>query len=96
MTPTAKGQPDPENTIPKPTPDLGVPDRYRGCLLGSRWGDGLGTTLEFRRPGSFEPIDDMVGGGPFRLQPGQMDRRHVDGALPRRNRGRSARERSSP
>ena len=30
-----------------------------------------GTTLEFRSPGSFEPIDHMVGGGPFRLQPGQ-------------------------
>ena len=31
----------------------------------------MGTTLEFRSPGSFEPIDDMVGGGPFRLEPGQ-------------------------
>ena len=34
-------------------------------------GDALGTTLEFTTPGSFEPIDDMVGGGPFDLQPGQ-------------------------
>ncbi len=34
-------------------------------------GDALGTTLEFTRPGSFTPIDDMVGGGPFRLAPGQ-------------------------
>lgn len=46
-------------------------DRFRGCLLGLAAGDALGTTLEFRSPGSFEPIDDMVGGGPFRLQPGQ-------------------------
>ena len=46
-------------------------DRFRGCLLGLAAGDALGTTLEFKRPGSFEPIDDMVGGGPFRLQPGQ-------------------------
>jgi ADP-ribosyl-[dinitrogen reductase] hydrolase len=46
-------------------------DRYRGTLLGPDVGDALGTTLEFRRPGSFQPIDDMVGGGPFRLQPGQ-------------------------
>lgn len=45
-------------------------DRYRGCLLGLAAGDALGTTLEFRRPGSFEPIDDMVGGGPFGLEPG--------------------------
>lgn len=46
-------------------------DRYRGCLLGLAVGDALGTTLEFTTPGHFTPIDDMVGGGPFRLQPGQ-------------------------
>jgi ADP-ribosylglycohydrolase len=34
-------------------------------------GDALGTTLEFQRPGTFEPISDMVGGGPFDLAPGQ-------------------------
>ena len=45
-------------------------DRYRGCLLGLAAGDALGTTLEFRRPGSFKPITDMVGGGPFMLEPG--------------------------
>ena len=45
-------------------------DRFRGCLMGLAAGDALGTTLEFRRPGSFEPIDDMVGGGPFGLDPG--------------------------
>ena len=42
-------------------------DRFRGCLLGLAAGDALGTTLEFKRPGSFEPIDDMVGGGPHRV-----------------------------
>ena len=46
-------------------------DRFRGCLLGLAAGDALGTTLEFRSPGTFEPIDDMVGGGPFGLEPGQ-------------------------
>jgi ADP-ribosyl-[dinitrogen reductase] hydrolase len=45
--------------------------RYRGCLLGLAAGDALGTTLEFRRPGSFEPITDMVGGGPFGLKAGE-------------------------
>lgn len=45
--------------------------RFRGCLLGLAAGDALGTTLEFRPPGTFEPITDMVGGGPFRLEPGQ-------------------------
>ncbi|HOG48386.1 MAG TPA: ADP-ribosylglycohydrolase family protein [Anaerolineae bacterium] len=46
-------------------------ERYRGALLGLAAGDALGTTLEFRTPGSFEPIEDIVGGGPFDLQPGQ-------------------------
>lgn len=47
-----------------------VRDRYRGTLLGLAAGDALGTTLEFQPPGTFEPIDDMVGGGPFRLPAG--------------------------
>ncbi len=46
-------------------------ERYRGCLLGLAAGDALGTTLEFKPPGSFVPIEDMVGGGPFHLAPGQ-------------------------
>jgi ADP-ribosyl-[dinitrogen reductase] hydrolase len=46
-------------------------DRFRGCLLGLAVGDAVGTTVEFRSRGSFEPLTDMVGGGPFRLRPGQ-------------------------
>ncbi len=46
-------------------------DRFLGCLLGLAAGDALGTTLEFMSPGSFNPLSDMVGGGPFRLAPGQ-------------------------
>ncbi len=46
-------------------------DRFRGCLLGLAACDALGTTLEFESPGTFEPIADMVGGGPFHLKPGQ-------------------------
>ena len=45
--------------------------RYRGCLLGLAVGDALGTTLEFSPPGTFTPIEDMIGGGPFNLKPGQ-------------------------
>ncbi len=45
--------------------------KYQGALLGLAAGDALGTTLEFKPPGSFSPIDDMVGGGPFHLEPGQ-------------------------
>lgn len=46
-------------------------DRYRGCLLGLAAGDALGTALEFQAPGTFEPIDDMVGGGLLGLDAGQ-------------------------
>lgn len=46
-------------------------ERYRGCLLGLAVGDALGAPLEFRVPGSFTPIDDMVGGGSFDVMPGQ-------------------------
>ncbi|GET39802.1 ADP-ribosylglycohydrolase family protein [Microseira wollei] len=46
-------------------------ERYRGCLLGLAAGDAVGTTLEFQPPDTFTPIKDMVGGGPFGLQPGE-------------------------
>lgn len=46
-------------------------DRAAGCLVGLACGDAVGTTLEFHEPGSFEPITDMIGGGPFSLEPGQ-------------------------
>lgn len=46
-------------------------DRFAGALLGLACGDAVGTTLEFAPRGSFRPITDMVGGGPFRLKPGQ-------------------------
>ena len=46
-------------------------ERAEGALLGLAVGDAVGTTLEFAAPGTFEPITDMVGGGPFGLAPGQ-------------------------
>jgi ADP-ribosylglycohydrolase len=53
-----------------PIPELSR-SRYQGCLLGLAAGDALGTSLEFMRPGSFSPINDIVGGGPFDLAPGE-------------------------
>jgi ADP-ribosylglycohydrolase len=47
-----------------------VKSRYEGVLLGLAAGDALGTTVEFKPPGSFEPMTDMVGGGPFHLTRG--------------------------
>ena len=46
-------------------------ERFQGCLLGLAAGDALGTALEFQQPGTFRPIADMIGGGPFVLSPGQ-------------------------
>lgn len=50
---------------------MDLQDRFLGCLLGLAAGDAVGTTVEFRPRGSFEPLTGMVGGGPFRLQAGQ-------------------------
>jgi len=46
-------------------------DRYKGALIGLAVGDALGTTLEFSLPGTFTPITNMVGGGPFNLEAGK-------------------------
>jgi ADP-ribosylglycohydrolase len=46
-------------------------DRYGGALVGLAVGDALGTALEFKAPGTFKPITDLIGGGPFGLEPGQ-------------------------
>jgi ADP-ribosylglycohydrolase len=50
---------------------MDLQNRFLGCLLGLAAGDAVGTTVEFRPRGSFTPLLDMVGGGPFGLQAGQ-------------------------
>ncbi len=45
--------------------------RYRGALMGLAAGDALGATVKLKPAGSFTPVTDMVGGGPFHLEPGQ-------------------------
>lgn len=46
-------------------------DRAIGCLVGLAVGDAVGTTVEFLPRGSYPKLTDMVGGGPFKLKPGQ-------------------------
>ena len=43
-----------------------------GCLVGLAVGDALGTAVEFQSPGAFEELTDMIGGGAFDLNPGQV------------------------
>jgi ADP-ribosylglycohydrolase len=45
-------------------------ERYQGSLVGLACGDALGATLQFRVPGQFTPLNDMLGGGHWQLQPG--------------------------
>lgn len=51
--------------------DEAIRDRAIGALLGLAVGDAIGTTLEFKRRDTYEPLSDMVGGGPFGLKPGE-------------------------
>ena len=44
--------------------------RFLGALLGLATGDAVAAATQFRRPGSFTPVGDMLGGGPFDLPRG--------------------------
>lgn len=48
-----------------------ISDKYIGCLVGLAVGDAIGTTIEFKPKGSFEPVTNITGGGVFRLDAGQ-------------------------
>ena len=45
-------------------------ERFLGALLGLAVGDALAAATQYRRPGSFTPVGDLVGGGPFELPRG--------------------------
>ncbi|WP_041357544.1 ADP-ribosylglycohydrolase family protein [Methylorubrum extorquens] len=62
-------RPIPER-LPSTTLDA-IRDRALGALVGLAVGDAVGTTVEFRHRGTFNPVTDMVGGGPFNLRPGE-------------------------
>ncbi|HTN15595.1 MAG TPA: ADP-ribosylglycohydrolase family protein [Sphingomonadaceae bacterium] len=59
--------------VPLAAPDTSldaIRNRAMGAMLGLAVGDALGTTLEFRPRDSYPRLMDMVGGGPFGLEPG--------------------------
>jgi ADP-ribosyl-[dinitrogen reductase] hydrolase len=45
-------------------------ERFVGALLGLAVGDAVGAATQYRRPGSFAPVGDLIGGGPFELPRG--------------------------
>ena len=45
-------------------------DRFHGALLGLAVGDAVAAATQYRRPGTFSPVGDMLGGGPFDLPRG--------------------------
>ncbi len=61
-------------SIPPPREDLSaariIRDRYHGVMLGLAVGDALGASVQYRAPGSFTPLGDMLGGGPFEMPRG--------------------------
>ncbi|MEQ7874334.1 ADP-ribosylglycohydrolase family protein [Sphingomonas sp. ASV193] len=60
--------------VPERKPETSVKairQRAIGALLGLAVGDALGTTLEFSARDTRERVTELVGGGPFRLEPGQ-------------------------
>ena len=48
----------------------GLRERFHGALLGLAVGDAVAAATQYRRPGTFTPVGDMLGGGPFDLPRG--------------------------
>jgi ADP-ribosyl-[dinitrogen reductase] hydrolase len=45
-------------------------ERFLGSLVGLAVGDAVAAATQYRRPGSFAPVGDLIGGGPFALPRG--------------------------
>lgn len=48
----------------------GLRERFLGALVGLAVGDALSAATQFRNPGTFSPVGDLLGGGPFDLPRG--------------------------
>ena len=48
----------------------GLRERFLGALLGLAVGDAVAAATQYRRAGSFTPVGDLIGGGPFALPRG--------------------------
>jgi ADP-ribosyl-[dinitrogen reductase] hydrolase len=68
--PVTAADADPEFTESELAPVRTLRDRFQGALQGLAIGDALAAATQFRRPGSFAPVGDMIGGGPYDLPRG--------------------------
>jgi ADP-ribosyl-[dinitrogen reductase] hydrolase len=48
----------------------GLRGRFQGALLGLAAGDAVAAATQFKKPGRFTPLGDLLGGGPFDLPRG--------------------------
>lgn len=50
---------------------ISLEQQYQGCLMGLAVGDAVGHDGRIQTTGHFPLVEDMVGGGPFGLNPGE-------------------------
>jgi ADP-ribosylglycohydrolase len=62
--------PAPEIADADLAPVRGLRERFQGAMQGLALGDALAAATQFRKVGSFVPIGDLLGGGPFDLPRG--------------------------
>jgi ADP-ribosyl-[dinitrogen reductase] hydrolase len=77
---SARRAPEPEGRVESPSDPLLDPatlaaarslrERFLGALLGLATGDAVAAATQYRRPGTFAPVGDLIGGGPFALPRG--------------------------
>lgn len=52
---------------------LKIHEKFHGIIFGLAVGDVMGLALKFSDPGTLKPLNDIIGGGPFHLDPGMGD-----------------------
>ena len=52
------------------TAQSGARERFLGSFIGLAVGDALAAATQFRKPGTFSPVGDLLGGGPFAVPRG--------------------------
>ena len=68
--PQGAGDADPLLSPDTLTAARGIRERFLGALLGLAVGDAVAAATQYRRPGRFAPVGDLLGGGPFELPRG--------------------------